>query len=60
MIHLRVVLIDTLGGQGVGARLQVRRPLKGASRVVATVDVVVVQNRGLVSVGGGRASAGRG
>lgn len=54
------MLIDTASSQLLGASLQGVGPGQGAGRVVAAVNVVVVQDGVLVGVGALRTSAGGG
>lgn len=57
---VRVVLIDTARSQLLGASFQGAGPGQGVGRVVAAVNVVVVQDGMLVGVGGRRTRAGGG
>ena len=50
--NLRVMLVHTPGSQRVRARLQGRRPGERVRRVVAAVDIVIVENVVLVGIGG--------
>lgn len=59
-MDIRVVLVDTASSQLLGASLQVVGPGQGVGRVVAAVDVVMVQDGLLVGVGALRTSAGGG
>ena len=50
-VNIHAVGVDAGGGNLGGSRGELRVPLKGRSRVVGTVDVVVVDNALLVSGG---------
>ena len=53
---LRIMLVDASSGEGLGASFQGAVPLQRAGGVVATVNVVVVQDGSLVTIRGSSAA----